>query len=417
MKKAAKIIFITILFVVYSYMLAIENIPTSVTVFENENINFKTIFGMHILNESDTYQTILTSSGIKENVAQKAGVCKLTLNLFDLFNLKTINVNVIKNAEVIPIGNIAGVKLYTDGVLVVGMSEVTGEDNQRYRPYQDSGIEEGDRIISINDEKILTTKDLVEKINVSKGKEVSVKYLRDGNTLECSISPAKTGENEYKIGLWVRDSAAGLGTVTFYEPDTGLFAALGHGITDIDTGDLVPISSGQFVKTNVVSVVKGKKGEPGRIQGTLDNQVNIGEIYNNTSMGIYGKLTNPSAISIDLNQKMPVAMRDEIKKGSAFILCDVDGSGIKKYEIQIEKIYLNNDYDNKSMLIKVVDKDLLNKTGGIIQGMSGSPIIQNNKFIGSVTHVLVNDPTRGYAVFGDVMIKQMRNVENGRLSK
>lgn len=413
MKKIIKILIITILFIFYAYILTIENIPTTITILDDEKIDIKTLLGINILNTDSNYQTILASTDVNKNlVAKKAGTCKLTVNLFDTFKLKTIDVNVIENTEIVPIGDIAGIKLYTDGVLVVGMSEVTGEDNQKYKPYESTGIEEGDRIISINNEKVSTTKDLVTEVNSSKGEQIQVQYLKNGNTLECSLSPIKTSENEYKIGLWVRDSAAGVGTITFYEPKTGLFAALGHGITDIDTGELVPISSGKFVKTNVISITRGKKGEPGRIQGVLESKVDIGDIYTNSQMGIYGKLTNVSAITIDSNTKMKIATRNEIKKGKAYILCDVDGTGTKQYEIEIEKIYENNNYDNKSMMIKVIDKNLLDKTGGIIQGMSGSPIIQNNKFIGAVTHVLVNEPTKGYAVFGDIMLKQMRNVIN-----
>lgn len=203
----------------------------------------------------------------------------------------------------------------------------------------------------------------------------------------------------------------GVGTVTFYDPSTKSFGALGHGITDIDTEELINIESGEFVTTKVLNITKGESGNPGKIQGTIDNQKNIGSIFKNTKFGIYGKVDNISALYIDSSKEMEVALREEIKEGKATILCSLDGNIPKEYEIQIEKIYKENNYDNKSMKIKVTDEELLSKTGGIIQGMSGSPIIQNGKFIGAVTHVLINNPQEGYAVFGDIMLKQIREVK------
>ena len=184
----------------------------------------------------------------------------------------------------------------------------------------------------------------------------------------------------------------------------------GHGITDIDTGELINIASGEFVTTRILNITKGESGNPGKIQGTIENQVNIGNIDKNTKFGIYGKVDNLSGLSIDTSKEMEVATRDEIQLGKATILCSLDNKTVQEYEIEIEKIFKENNYDNKSMEIKVTDERLLEKTGGIIQGMSGSPIIQNGKFIGAVTHVLVNNPEEGYAVFGDIMLKQARGI-------
>ena len=202
----------------------------------------------------------------------------------------------------------------------------------------------------------------------------------------------------------------GVGTVTFYDPTTKSFGALGHGITDIDTEELINIESGEFVTTKVLNITKGESGNPGKIQGTIEDQKNIGSIFKNSKFGIYGKVDNISALNIDSSKQMEVALRKEIKEGNATILCSLDGTTPKEYDIQIEKIYTENNYDNKSMKIKVTDEELLSKTGGIIQGMSGSPVLQNGKFIGAVTHVLVNNPVEGYAVFGDIMLKQVREV-------
>lgn len=308
------------------------------------------------------------------------------------------------------LGNIAGVKLYTSGILVVGMSEIEGVDNKKHKPYENSGIEEGDSIISIDNTKISTTQDLIDTVNASSGKDLAIEYVHNNATATCSITPVQTSNNEYKLGLWVRDSAAGVGTVTFYDSSTKSFGALGHGITDIDTEELINIESGEFITTQILNIKKGENGNPGRIQGTIDNQTNIGSIYKNTKFGIYGKVSNPSALQLDSSKEMDVALREEIKEGPATILCNLDGTSPREYNIQIERIFRENNYDNKSMKIKITDENLLNKTGGIIQGMSGSPVIQNGKFVGAVTHVLVNNPKEGYAVFGDIMLKQIREV-------
>ena len=198
--------------------------------------------------------------------------------------------------------------------------------------------------------------------------------------------------------------------MTFYEPSSGMFAALGHGITDIDTSDLIQIANGELVTTNILSIVKGEKGAPGEIRGTIENGVSFGNIYKNTKYGVYGNVLNKSRLEVNSAEEMEVALRNEIKTGKAQILCELQDGKIERYEIEIQKLFINNNEDNKSMVIKVTDKRLIEKTGGIIQGMSGAPIIQNGKFVGAVTHVLVNDPTIGYGVFADIMIKQLKEV-------
>ena len=290
------------------------------------------------------------------------------------------------------------------------MSEIEGEDNKKYKPYENTGIKEGDTIIKVNNTEIGSTDELIETVNMSEGKEIKLEYVHEQKTKECSITPVKQSNNEYKLGLWVRDSAAGVGTVTFYEPSTRIFGALGHGISDIDTGELINIASGEFVTTRILNITKGESGTPGKIQGTIENQKNIGLISKNTRFGIFGTVDNLASLNIDTSKEMEVATRDEIKTGKASILCSLDNSTPQEYEIEIEKIFKDNNYDNKSMQIKVTDKRLLEKTGGIIQGMSGSPIIQNGKFVGAVTHVLVDNPEEGYGVFADIMLKQSKEV-------
>ena len=402
-----KMILLIFLLIIYVYVLVIINIPDEITIFEGENLSLKTIFGIALHSEDEVLEV---SSNSGEKTINKIGNETLSVSLFDKLFIKSVDVSVLPRTTVIPVGNIAGVKLYTNGVLVVGMSEIEGEDSKTYKPYENTGIEEGDTIVKINDNLVNSTDDLIEKVNMSNGEKVEIEYIHDEETKECSITPIKTSKEEYKLGLWVRDSAAGVGTVTFYEPSTQSFGALGHGITDIDTGDLLNIASGEFVTAKVLNIKKGEDGNPGKIQGTVEEQETIGEITKNTEFGIYGKIQDVSSLNIDMSKEMEVAMREEIKTGKATILCSLDNQTVKEYEIEITKIYRDNNYNNKSMEIKVTDDELIEKTGGIIQGMSGSPIIQNGKFVGAVTHVLVNSSTEGYGIFGDLMLKQSKEV-------
>lgn len=408
-KTITKLLLVFFLMVIYAYTLAIENIPNHLVIFEGENINIKTLLGMKIKMDTETMETL---SNYNDNtVGEKSGKANLQVSLFDNLSLKDVNVDILPRTKVIPVGSIAGVKLYTSGVLVVGMSEIEGIDNKKHKPYENTGIKEGDTITQINNVSISSTEQLMKTVNQAQGQPVKVKYIQEEESKECSIEPVQTSSNEYKLGLWVRDSAAGVGTVTFYEPSSKTFGALGHGITDIDTEELIHIASGEFVTTRILNITKGESGTPGKIQGTVENQQNIGKIYKNSKFGIYGSVDNLASLKIDTSKEMEVALREEIQLGKATILCCLDNQKVEEYEIEIQKIYKENNYNNKSMQIKVTDERLLEKTGGIIQGMSGSPVIQNGKFVGAVTHVLVNNPQEGYAVFGDIMLKQSKEVK------
>lgn len=397
-KKIIMLLLVFFLLLIYIYTLVINYIPDKITLFEGEELSLKTFVGIG-LERQDESLTVSSATNSKS-----IGKEKVSVNLFDKLLIKNIDVSVIPKTKIIPVGSIAGLKLYTNGVLVVGMSEIEGE-----KPYEHTGIEEGDTILKINNDMVNSIDDLIQKVNMSKGNEIKVQYIHDNQSKECSIKPVAV-KNEYKIGLWVRDSAAGVGTVTFYEPATQKFGALGHGITDIDTGELIDIASGEFVSANILNIKKGENGNPGKIQGTIEEQDTIGNIDKNTQFGIYGKMKNISNLNIDKSKEMEVALRDEIKLGKATVLCSLDNRKVEEYEIEIKKIYKENNYNNKSMEIKITDEKLIEKTGGIIQGMSGSPIIQNGKFIGAVTHVLVNSSTEGYAIFGDLMIKQSKEI-------
>lgn len=406
MKKFLKIFIVIFLIFIYVYVCNISNIPENIVLFEGESLNLKIAKGLN-LSEKNSYDVKLTSSNLNSKISE-AGNTTLNVNLFGGIKVKEVSVDVISNTKVVPLGTAIGMKLYTKGVLVVGMTEINTDNNKKEKPYENSGIEEGDTIIQINDKEISSTNQLIEEVNKSNGNTLNITFIKDEKTMQTSITPVKSN-NEYKIGLWVRDVAAGVGTLTFYEPSTNSFMSLGHGILDIDTEKIIDIASGELVTANIVSIQKGEKGTPGAVRGIIETGTIIGKIYENTSFGVYGELTNKSYAGVDISKEVAAATRNEIKTGQAQIICQLDNSGPKTYNIEIEKIYKNNNENNKSMLIKITDEELLEKTGGIIQGMSGAPILQDGKFIGAVTNVLVNDPTQGYGIFADLLIKQMRS--------
>lgn len=415
MNKLKQFFCIAILIVIYVYVCNITLLPNSIIIFEGEELNLKTVVGLKIKRANGTNMPVIQASNLGESEQsskyETAGTFELNLNLFGTIPVKEIDVNVIPKTKVVPMGNLIGAKLYTSGVLVVGMSEIQGDDQQKHKPYEGSGIEEGDMIVEMDSKKIANTDELVETVNSSKGKVIQIKYVRNDETITTSIQPIKSEDNEYKLGLWVRDAAAGVGTLTFYEPSTGKFAALGHGIVDVDTGDIINIANGELVTSNLVAIKKGEKGTPGEIKGSIDSGVTIGNISKNTNFGVFGLVSNKNNLNLNGAKEYEVALRSEIQTGEAEIICELENGKKEKYKIEISKIYTSNNYDNKSMMIKITDERLLQKTGGIIQGMSGSPIIQNGKFVGAITNVLVSDPTTGYAIFGDLMVKQMKSVK------
>ena len=411
MKKLKKVSLFCVLIIfvlLFIYICYIDSIPSSIILLQGEEIGLKPMFGLNI--EVNAKESIETSFQEESEISDKIGKNELSLNLGNI-KLKDISVTTIPNKVVVPGGEAIGLKLYTNGVLVVGMSEIEGEDNKKYKPYENSGIEEGDMITKISDKTVTCTADLITYVNECNGKEINLKYVRDGKEYETKMNPTKTGEKDYKLGLWVRDAAAGVGTLTFYEPSTESFACLGHGINDVDTYELIDIASGELVTTNILDIVKGTDGAPGEIRGSIERGVTLGQIEKNTAFGVYGKMSNLGRLNVSNSAEVEVANRSEIQTGKAEILCELENGKTERYEIEIQKLFLENNQDNKSMLIKVTDEELIEKTGGIIQGMSGAPILQNGKFIGAVTHVLVNDSKVGYAVFADMMIKQMREVE------
>lgn len=397
--KIKTILIIIFFVIIYMYVVNISLLPENVIVFEMDDISFKLLPGI------ESQESIKTFSLDKqENV-----ISTLNIKLFGVIDLKNINVTTLEDVEVVPVGKVVGLKLYTNGVLVVGMSEVENNQNNLVKPYEGSNIKEGDMIFEIDGCAIEDISNLKDVVNKTQGRNVEIKLLRKGKTVVVSnITPVQVSENEYKLGLWVKDAATGVGTMTFYDPETQRFALLGHGITDSDTNSLIYIDSGELVTSKLVSIKKGEDGKPGEIRGTILKQKTVGEVYKNTDFGVYGKLTDLTSLNIESSKKYKVALRDEIKEGKATILCAVNNDNkVQEYDIEIEKVYFENDFNNKSMLLRITDSDLIDKTGGIIRGLSGAPILQNGKFVGAITNVLVSNPKLGYGIFADLMIKEM----------
>ena len=366
-----RILIIITLLIALIYTVNITSMPDQVVLFKDEELNLGQVFGI-VLKEEE--QETLETSSNSNKVENKT----VTVSLFNLIDIKKVQVSTVENVKVIPLGNTIGIKLYSNGVLVIGMTEIEG-----HKPYENTGIKEGDLIVEVDNVDVTTTAKLIECVNNSEGETVEITYLRDGLEYTVNMEPVKTKDNNYKIGLWVRDGAVGIGTATYYEPESGKIATLGHGIVDRDTDKLISIESGELATSTITKIKKGEKGTPGEIRGIINEETIIGSINLNTKFGIYGELEKPNTLGIDENNALEVALKEEIETGKATILLSLEDGIRKEYEIEIKKIYKNNTEDNKSMLIEITDQELIEKTGGIIQGMSGAPIIQNGKFVRS----------------------------------
>jgi len=319
---------------------------------------------------------------------------------------------------VIPLGQSVGVDVEMDGVKVVEIADVVGENRQTHAPARDAGIQVGDNIVSINGEAVETVDDIARIINdeitenyeqITEVDTIEVQIRRGEQDLSLTIEPQRDiDDGTLRIGAWVKDSTSGIGTLTFYDPESSGFGALGHGITNTE-GEPIQISGGNILSSTVVSVTPSERGQIGELRGIfLRQHESLGEITTNNNQGLYGTLDSEM---LDLRgaTEMPVATRNEVRTGNAQILSNIDSVRVESFDIEIQRIMRNTSDNTKEMVIRVTDEDLLNRVGGIVQGMSGSPIIQNDKVVGAVTHVFVNDPTRGYGIFLESMLPNLPN--------
>lgn len=356
---------------------------------------------------SEPLAKVFTYTGKNTSLAvdkQTATPRRENLKLFGIIPVKEVTVTEKAEQKVMVSGEVFGIKLYTDGVIVVGIQEVQ-TDSGKKSPSGSAGIEVGDIIVAIDGENVYTSDQVQSILGANNGGSFEVKIKRGERYRDYTVTPVYCErEGCYKAGMWVRDSTAGIGTITFYNKQSGIFAALGHQINDIDTKEIMPMLDGEAVKATVSKIEKSTRGTTGSLECDFTNQT-LGKLLSNTDCGIYGAYAEVSECA----KEYPVAAIQEVKKGKATLISTVEKGQPKKYEIEITHIGFNENNREKNMIVKVTDKDLIDKTGGIVQGMSGSPIIQNGKLVGALTHVIVGNPQKGYAVFAQTMAEESNN--------
>ncbi len=339
-------------------------------------------------------------------VTLKAGALdayQMSVKLFGWIPFKQIDIQVIEEQELIPVGLPVGIYVETDGLLVIGVGEFCGQNGITCAPCKNI-LRSGDYIRCMNGEPVSDKNKFIKAIKENGDTPIVLTIDRDGQTMDVKVNPVQSESGDYKIGAWIRDNAQGVGTMTFIDAD-GNFGALGHGINDIDTSTLMEMNDGTLYQTEIVSIKKGKNGEPGEMTGMIIYSPDriLGDITSNDVRGIFG-CCNQKALNLVTGEPLPIGLKQDIEKGYAQILCTVDDTP-QHFDIEILNVHLNHDNINRGIELKVTDPALLEITGGIIQGMSGAPIIQNGKIIGAVTHVLVQDSTRGYGIFIENMLE------------
>lgn len=388
------------------------SIPNHITLFENQASTFSA--HLPVMSQLSLQNKAIAAStqDNKKNLSLKGKTVGETSMMLSMGNLPTkkVDVNVLPDLRLIPGGESIGVKLNTMGVLVVGFHLIDTESGEK-SPGEKSGVLVGDVITKINDKKIETMSDVKELVNAAgdDGDPLKLTILRHNKQIEKDLTPIKDkADQKYRIGLYIRDSAAGIGTLTFYEPKSGKYGALGHVISDVDTKQPIIVNDGEIVNSTVSAIDKGKNGNPGeKIASFPADEKAIGSIIKNTPFGIFGKLNHAKTVDNGIMTKgLPIALSDEVKEGPAKILTVVDGNKVEAFDIKVLSSVPQKFPATKGLVIKITDPKLIKETGGIVQGMSGSPIVQNGKIIGAVTHVFVNDPTSGYGVHIEWMLQE-----------
>ncbi len=406
LKIAFRIIFIIILFGiavlgVYDYI-----IPENISVFSDDS-DILCDNELDLPFVSATIDSVPTLTRVSDGDNAKPFHTSLEANttIFGVVPLKKVNVDVFKDITLYPGGMPFGVKIYTNGVIVVGIVGVETESGKT-NPAADGGLKVRDIITKVNGKAVNTTDEVSAAVEQSDGKPISLTVTRNDKTIELNVQPvfSKT-DNLYRLGLWLRDSTAGIGTITFISPENNTFAGLGHGICDVDTGEIIPLRKGIVVDVTIKSIKKGVVGNPGELNGYFVPG-KTGSLIGNTTCGVYGIMSELPDTSH--SEPLKIGLKNELKVGECEIFCTVNDK-LDKYSAEITKIGNKNE-EQKNFVIKITDKRLLEATGGIVQGMSGSPIIQNGKLVGAITHVLVNDPTKGYGIFIENMLKNMPEI-------
>lgn len=396
MKKAIRIIdgiFALCLIIIYSFIV-FGNIvlPDKIEAYSTKKIEYKSVYSVE---NNSLYQVDYQNSS-------KVSPIENDIKLLGIIPVKTTSIIQSKPKKVSVSGESFGIKLYTDGVIIVGIRDVE-TDKGKCNPAKEAGLEKGDIIIEINGKKVYSADSVTDILNDNNGKDYKITVKRNGNYKEFLLKPAySSSQGCYKVGLWVRDSTAGVGTITYYDKSNNTVSALGHPIMDVDTNEIMPILDGEAVRATVTKIYKSKAGEAGSLCCEFTNDI-IGTLKKNCQSGIYGKYT----CTLKNTYEYEVASPNEIVRGPVQILCTIDSGKAKFYNAQISRISYRENKKGKNMVVKITDERLLEKTGGIVQGMSGSPIIQNGKLVGALTHVIVDSPEKGYAIFAQDMIDEL----------
>lgn len=367
-----------------------DHIPDEIFVYADEETDWETFFQEPLISYDETVE-------VSQN-----GSYQIRCKWLGVLPLKTIKVHTVEKQEVLVSGSPVGIYMETKGVLVIDSGEITDREGIRRTPAEHI-IQSGDYICEI-DGKVLTGKrQLMQLVRENQGEPMELQVIRHQETIKLEMTPVETEDGSYKLGIWVRDNIQGIGTLTYVEPN-GTFGALGHGISDADTGERLEISDGDLYRADILSIRKGTAGTPGELRGVINyrEENRIGTICGNSQYGIRGQM-EPGKYTESM-KKIPTGLKQEIQTGKAEIRCDI-GDGIQEYQCEILEIDSNARDTNKCFVLRIADDDLLSRTGGIVQGMSGSPVLQNGKLIGAITHVFVNDPTKGYGIFIENMME------------
>ncbi len=342
------------------------------------------------------------SDGVTVEASEKTSAT-MQVKLLGVIPLKKVEISAVSPQSVTVGGSAIGIHVETEGILVLGTTSVTGEDKMTYEPAENR-LKSGDYIIEANGIVLEEKENLMELLKDSDGSTLHFKVRRGKEVIETAVTPVRAADGSYKIGTWIRDDTQGIGTLTYITQD-GRFGALGHGITDIDTGVLLEVGGGNAYDAEILRIVKGEPGTPGELSGVIHRaeEERLGTVSKNTAQGIFGTVKENCVLRRS-GKNLDIGLKQEVKKGKASILCEINGN-VNEYEIEIEQVDYSNRNHAKGLIVKITDEELRELTGGIVQGMSGSPIIQNGKLIGAVTHVFIRDSTRGYGTFIENMIE------------
>lgn len=398
-KKLFWTAFVWLLF--FSVNLLYDSVPDELYVVQGEETDIHFSAPVSLERKEESVAAFYNNASLYQGKSDTEDY-ELACKFLNLIPIKDVAVHVVEKRHVMPSGIPIGIYAKTDGVLIIGTGKVAAKDGLNYEP-ADSLVQKGDYIVAVNGIAISKKEELIRLINECRGEAVILGIMRNNKPLELQIDPVALEDGSYKLGIWVRDDMAGVGTLTYMEEDRD-FGALGHPVSDADTGNAIELLEGKVYNTDIVGIVKGENGAPGELTGVINynEQYCLGTILENTNTGIYGNL---SQIPDNMEEAyVEIGMKQDISKNKAYVLSSLDGV-IKQYEIEIDDVDFNDREKNKGIIFHVTDKALLEKTGGVVQGMSGSPIIQDGKLIGAVTHVLVNDPTRGYGIFIENMLE------------